>query len=306
MQLLKETKIKTMSKFFFVWNFLFVIRGVLVFVIAISYFIVIAIIQNSFKNDLLSFDDSVNEIEGVFKSSYDVFMILKTILVDYVNYEISKPPGDDSHLSITVPENQELTTPKLGNLLMPIINNKGLNQKEVEQLNTLYNGDSCSVLFTVNTTEYEKCSTFWSSILLKGMEQAVTQMSVTINTVLDELNALRLGNKQIDKILDIESSYSQFEFFIEYYFLLAYWKSVNIFENIKESKLDKINEIYLIIFIVYIAAVFVLMTLVIKLVYSSREMLNSFLNFIGILPIKYICEDQELYKDILRLEQKIY
>lgn len=306
LQLLKETKIKTMSKFFFVWNFLFVIRGVLVFVIAISYFIVIAIIQNSFKNDLLSFDDSVNEIEGVFKSSYDVFMILKTILVDYVNYEISKPPGDDSHLSITVPENQELTTPKLGNLLMPIINNKGLNQKEVEQLNTLYNGDSCSVLFTVNTTEYEKCSTFWSSILLKGMEQAVTQMSVTINTVLDELNALRLGNKQIDKILDIESSYSQFEFFIEYYFLLAYWKSVNIFENIKESKLDKINEIYLIIFIVYIAAVFVLMTLVIKLVYSSREMLNSFLNFIGILPIKYICEDQELYKDILRLEQKIY
>ena len=45
------------------------------------------------------------------------------------------------------------------------------------------------------------------------MEQAVTQMSVSINTVLDELNALRLGNKQIDKILDIESSYSQFEFF---------------------------------------------------------------------------------------------
>ena len=56
MQMLKETKIKTMSKSFFIWNFFFILRGVGVFVIAISYFLVISIIQASYKNKFLEFD----------------------------------------------------------------------------------------------------------------------------------------------------------------------------------------------------------------------------------------------------------
>ena len=57
-------------------------------------------------------------------------------------------------------------------------------------------------------------------------------MSVVINTVLDELNALRLGSKDISVILDKSSSYSQFEYFIEYYFL---------FQGFKSTTLDVIN-----------------------------------------------------------------
>ena len=307
MQMLKETKIKTMSKSFFIWNFFFILRGVGVFVIAISYFLVISIIQASYKNKFLEFDSNINSIEVVYKTTFDVFLRLKYILVDYTNYEIAKNNSSNTtHLAIEVPENNEIETPKLGNLLMPIINSGEYNKEQVDLLNTLYNADACSVLFEKDSDDYINCSSFWSSILVKGMEQSITQMSVVINTVLDELNALRLGSKNITVILNNTSSYSQFEYFIEYYFLLAYWKTVDIFDALKADKINSIFNIYLIILIVYIVAVFVLMTLVIKLVYSSRDMLNSFLNFIGILPIKYICEDPELYKDILKLEQKIY
>ena len=45
---------------------------------------------------------------------------------------------------------------------------------------------------------------------------------------------------------------------------------------------------------------------VIKVVYSSRDVLNSFLNFIGIFPIKYIIEDSDLTTIILKLEGKLY
>ena len=307
MQMLKETKINTMSKSFFIWNFFFILRGVGVFVIAISYFLVISIIQASYKNKFLEFDSNINSIEVVYKTSFDVFLRLKYILVDYTNYEIAKNNSSNTtHLAIEIPENNEIETPKLGNLLMPIINSGEYNKEQVDLLNTLYNADACSVLFEKDSDDYINCSSFWSSILVKGMEQSITQMSVVINTVLDELNALRLGSKNITVILNNTSSYSQFEYFIEYYFLLAYWKTVDIFDALKADKINSIFNIYLIILIVYIVAVFVLMTLVIKLVYSSRDMLNSFLNFIGILPIKYICEDPELYKDILKLEQKIY
>ena len=299
LQQLKDSKFDTMSKSFFISNLYFVIRGVVVFIISLSYFLVVSIIQSSYKNDFLLFDNSVNAIEGVYKKSFDVFLFLKNILRSHIDSNFQN--------EMTLLQNNEITTPKLGNLLMPLLNDKELTQSLVTMLNELYNSNACDVLFGEgNEPFYSNCSSFWSSILQKGMEQSITQMGVIINSVIDEFNAFHLGSKTIGEILAKESSYSQYEFFVEYYLLLAFWKSSEIFDELKTDKLERINKVYLIILIVYIIVVFILMTLVIMLVYSTRDMLNSFLNFIGILPIKYIYEDDGLYKDILKLEQKIY
>ena len=41
-------------------------------------------------------------------------------------------------------------------------------------------------------------------------------------------------------------------------------------------------------------------------IYYAKENFNSFLNFIGIIPVKYLMEDDTLYKDVLKLESSIF
>jgi hypothetical protein len=37
-----------------------------------------------------------------------------------------------------------------------------------------------------------------------------------------------------------------------------------------------------------------------------KDSLNSFLNFIGILPIQYLSEDESFYRDTLKIEGDIF
>ena len=58
--------------------------------------------------------------------------------------------------------------------------------------------------------------------------------------------------------------------------------------------------------IAYICFVVILFGLLLYFVYKSKYIFNTFMNFIGILPAKYLIEDANLYKEILKLEQYIY
>ena len=98
--------------------------------------------------------------------------------------------------------------------------------------------------------------TFWSAILQKGMEQSITQMIIEKNSVEDELSALYRKDKNITDIMDINSSFRRFEFFLIFYFLKSFYETNKIFDEIKETKIDDINSIYLIITIVYIIITF--------------------------------------------------
>ena len=336
MRILKNQKIKAMTSYFLHNNIFFIIRVMFVFLFSLSYFILTFILEKKNKNHLLKVDSAVNSVEGIYKTSYDNFFSIKSIIEPYLEFEISRLQAisrlesdndsskiefdgqnytkDDISIIKNIPNNkfyfnssQVYSTPKIGNLLMSLINDNGLNGKLINRLNILYSGDSCSILFeNITSSEYDICSTFWSSILVKGMEQSITQMSVVLNTVIDELNSVQNGIKGITDILAKGSAYNQFEFFVEYYLLLAYWESSKIFDKLKVLKIDSIFKIYLIIMIVYFVVSLIMIIFVIKVVYSSRDVLNSFLNFIGIFPIKYIIEDSDLTTTILKLEGKLY
>lgn len=87
---------------------------------------------------------------------------------------------------MTIPSSNEITTPKLGNLLMPLINDLNSNSGSTNMLNDLYNKNACAIL-SVDEENITKCNEFWLGILNKGMEQSITQISVIINTVIDNL-----------------------------------------------------------------------------------------------------------------------
>jgi hypothetical protein len=306
-----------------------------VLVVSITYYLVIMLIEKKQKNDYLSFDTTTNSIENIYKSSWDIFLQFKMELYEFenvliekenaiknfdngtINSTVIKINGEEitcnsredverlKNYTMTIPNSNEITTPKLGNLLMPLINDLDSNSGSTNMLNDLYNKNACAILFT-DEENITKCNEFWSGILNKGMEQSITQMSVIINTVIDNLILLNSNNYSFAELIGVNSSWASYEEFVEYYLFLSYMKTVDIFAEFRESKLNGTKKTFKTILYAYIVGSVLLFFVMIYFVYSSKYVFNSFLNFIGILPVTYLMEDDGLYKDILKLEQSIF
>ena len=216
--------------------------------------------------------------------------------------------------SITIQKIDEIDYPKLGNLLMPIISEAGNENDDsiASQFNQLYNADACTYLFKNrydNGVSIQKCEAFWNGIIAKGMEQALTQMSVAISSVLDELKAV--NNKDIEmadlKNLFLPNSYLlQFHFFMEYYFYEAYLKTATLFNSLRAEIVKSIKNKYIILLILYLIVSILLFFLIMLYIYSIRNNFNSFLYFIAIFPLKFLVEEDNLFKQILKLNEGMF
>ena len=233
------------------------------------------------------------------------------------NIVYSKDNISNASITLDDPSKIVLNELKLGNSLMTILNDESIDKELQEKLNILYNGDSCKILFleeesqnnltnSISQKDYEDCTVFWSAILIKGMEQSMTQMIIEKNSVVDELTALYRRDKNITEIMDKSSSYRRFEFFLLFYFLRSFWKTSELFDQIKEIKIKDISSLYIVITIVYIAITMILILIVRHVISNSRKVFNSFLNFIVILPAKFLGDDSYFLEEILKLEDKLY
>ena len=229
---------------------------------------------------------------------------------------------------MTIPSNEELTTPKLGSLLMPLVSGVDESSTDTEiKLNNLYNNDSCGILVGKdNKQAYDYCSNFWSNILGKGMEQGITQLGLSVASVTDELNSLNdlsdvLNKKDvntnnattIDNPLTFDnltrqnnSAFFQFSIFVEYYLFESYLQTYQIFDVLRDVKLENIKNSFNIILYIYLVGSIILLFVLLYFVYESKYLLNSFLNFVGIFPVKYLMEDNALYHETLNLEQDVF
>ena len=327
----QEEKIEIMGKYFLKWNFFFCIKVVIIILLSATYYLVVSIIDQTTMTNMLEFDKTTDSIEGVYKESFMIYLNLKREVANYVDYEQQKiilsnlmTPNKtvnfqgltytdknsllfSSYYKMTLPD--QIDTPKIGTLLMPLINTDLTTASDIiNNLNNLYNLDACSVIFdkTAEIQDYTECSKFWSSILLKGMEQSITQMSVVITSVLDDLHSLNQHTKTLEQILAAGSTFNTYEQFMELYLFKSYMKTVLIFRSLNQTNLDLIFSIYRSIMIGYICFVVVLFFFLLYFVYKSKYIFNTFMNFIGILPVKFLLEDPSLYKEILRLERYIY
>ena len=231
---------------------------------------------------------------------------------------------------MNIPSNEALTTPKLGSLLMPLVSGVDDTSTETEiKLNNLYNNDSCAILIgKENTQLYQYCSNFWSNILGKGMEQGITQLGLSVASVTDELNSLNdlsdVLNKNDDESTsdnatkienpktfdnltkDENSAFFQFSIFVEYYLFESYLQTYKIFNVLRDVKLENIKNSFNTILYCYLVGSILLLFILLYFVYESKYLLNSFLNFVGIFPVKYLMEDNNLYHETLSLENNVF
>jgi hypothetical protein len=311
----QQKKKKTIMKNFFLKiNIFFCIKIFALAFLALTYYIFSTVIKSDTRTTYLQVESITDETEGIYKDSLDIHLKLLRkvkIIIDYVNEkEEAKKTGNPVNFpKITIPSIDEIEFPKLGNLLMPIVSSSGDEAAIASQFNELYNRDACQFLFQDHDDNYKECIIFWNGVIAKGMEQSLTQMSVSITSVIDDLKNLNnetVTREDMIKFLDEESYFYQFQIFMEYYFYLSYLKTAEMFNILRKGKIESIKNKFDILLILYLIVSILLFVLVLLFIYSIKSYFNSFLNFVAIFPLRFISEDENLFRNILKLDESLF
>ena len=291
-------KKKVMSFYFYKENILFAIKTSIILICFVSFFIVSFLVYKAYLKKYLEFDTTINEVENLYFESYRIFLIFKTQLE---KYQVT------NNYTTSLPKAKEMQMPNFGNILNYLSQNSIYSQENKNVLNQLYNGDLCLLLFqNKDSDDYKNCKEFLSSILLKGMEQAIIQMGVMINSVIDELTLIDEELDFNNTIRGNSTNFKKYEIFIEYYLLLSYLKNEEIFNNFRIDETKHFSNLTMKIIIIYLVVYFFLLILLCYFIFMYKYIYNSLFNFISILSIKFISDDEYLYKKIIDLEKKLY
>ena len=197
--------------------------------------------------------------------------------------------------------------PNFGNILNDLIQNNVYNKINIEKLNQLYNGNLCLLLFYNETTlDYVNCKEFLSSILLKGMEQAIIQVRILINNAIDEISLIKDINDFNNTVYEHTSNFEKYEMFIEFYLLLSYLKNEEIFNDLGIDETINVYNLNIKIIIIYIVVYLILIILLFYFIFMYKYIYNSLLNFIVILSVKFISDDEYFYQKIIEIESRLY
>jgi len=295
----KKNKMKLMAFFFIKENISFGLKILFIIIISLTYYILLMIIGINKKNNLLAFDKINEEMIGIFKESFDTYISLKRELVLYEDSlkNCKKDPEKKTYI-MNIPLISEIKNPNLGNNLVSITGESGFSKKTMDNFTEFFSGNACPVLSHSASGLY-MCSMLLDGVLKKGMEQTLTKMGSTTGTIIEELNTINNGGKEFNEIIN-SSSFSLYESFIDFYYQRAYLVLYEIFVDLRSEKLNSIKKLLKILLIGYIILLNILVLLFIYFIYYTNKIFNSFLNFIWILPVKYISEDENFLKEVIK------
>ena len=130
-------------------------------------------------------------------------------------------------------------------------------------------------------------------------------MNIIITNCINELNTLK-ENKAISELFLDDNIFANYGIFMGLFMLNSFRKTQEIFKVFKnEEKIYILNFLEKMLIIYCVIYIFLLVRMI-YLIYEYKNTINSFFNFIGILPTKFIVDDDNLYQSILKLEKNFY
>ncbi len=304
--LIHKKKIKIMLSFFIKKNIIFGIIFFLIMLICLSYYLISLLWNIKFKNDFLYFDKLNNSLESTFKEIFDNFIPIIREL-DLYEKKLINCTNLDGFYKMNLPKLTDIKIPVIEDLIMNIINDKDLKKESINKFYKILNQDLCTAWATNTEKAMKYCTNFWSGILLKGMRQAVIYLGATIVNVLDELQSINdINSKTTLFNLMNNSAFFDYKVFHEVYLFRLYNSLKTIFLDFREEKLSAINKILMFILVVYLCIIIFLSISLIYFIEKYKDIFNSFLNFIEIIPEKYIKEDNNLYIIIIKYGKKFF
>ena len=296
---IQQQKIKNkrvISDYFFKTNIILILKFGIIFLLSTTYYISSIIINIKTKNSYFIFDSNIEEINKSYLSYYEIFLRFEEQI------EILERTKKISELEI--PDDNGIIRKKFGNYLNYIIKSSKYSKENLDLFEKLYNENACEVI-TENEINKEFCQNVLSSILSKGLEQAIVQLSAIITNVIDELRSLKENNNLKDMYKN-NSVFFGYDIFMEYYMFNSFLITESIFEkfnNDEKSAIIKIDKINLFIFcIIYL----ILFCFLLFYIYLYKKFTGGFLSFIAIIPSKYIADDNDFYKQVIDLEPFYY
>ena len=277
-------------------NLIKILKFGLIFFLSTTYYITSIIVTIKMKQNYLEFDSTIEQINSLYYDYFKIFLIFKNQLEKYDRIK--------NKTEIVIPEDYQIERPKIGNSLMYIIRSSKYSEEYKVMFEQLYNDNACKIL-TENDAEYQICKNILSSILTKGLEQSIVHLSNIITSIIDDLNALK-QNKTLDDIYRDDTVYSDYEVFMEYYMLIAFLKTQNIFDTFKNDEKLYMYNISKIILKIFFIIYFILFILLLVYIYSYKDFTGCFLSFIGIIPPKYLADDDEFYQQVIGLDPFYY
>ena len=301
----RRKKLNLMISFFRNKNIFFLVKIILILFLSSTYYLIFGYISNKNEKDLLYFDEIHDSFNKVYTDSFDIYISLKRQL-DYYENNLINCNTIRNFQPMEIKKINEINIPKFGNLIMQITTISNIKKETLLKISSLYSNNACKELIEFSNEIYY-CEKFWSGVLTKGIEQGITQMGVIIGAVIDELQSINNPDNNI-KLLDlmVDSSFIKYEQFNEYYLFKAYNKTETIFKELRSEKIESILNLIKIILYTYIIISIILFSFLIFLVYSFNYIFSSFLNFIGILPLKYLSEDENFSNEISKFGEKYF
>ena len=328
----KNEKIEIMSSFFFKFNLILGIEITFILILYLSYYILIQQIYVGKKKNFLEFDDLENTLLGIFLRINQIYSHFQYVIVNYLYFKRTKNlikeelenGKTEIHMdgyifssledlnnytyNIEIPD---ITFNKIGTLLIPLIadistdNTDIKTQSSVKQLKELYNGNVCNILYDETNNLYSECLNFWSSILIQGLENTIIEFGLKINELKNYFIDWNNGIVTAEKVYESDLFF-EFEYFIIYFFSDAFYKTIELMSDLRIQKIHSIDKLFKLTLILYMVLIFLLYLLLIFLVHKMKKNFNKFLNFVAIIPIQYIREDEDFFNDVLKLEKNIY
>ncbi len=328
----KKEKLKIMLQYFIQYNLLFLFKIMIFNIILISYYILVFPFYIKKKNDFLNYDIITDSIEGVFVECNYVYILLKNEIINFINFNSYKQKLIKSlnsktnssvifqnniyemsnisdlinlNYSFNLPSREKISINKIGSLLSILFDGVNINKGSYKELYEIFYGDAC---IKVNRTEYEydNCLLVWSGILSKGLDQTLTQFEIELYSALDELTKVANNEADIKNLFNYPNSFSILEVFLDYFFLNSFTVVDNLLQVVRKDKINNINLNFKIILIVFQVGNVIFIFICYIVIYYKQKNFISFFNFIGIVPIQYLSEDESFYKDLINIENEMY
>ena len=146
----------------------------------------------------------------------------------------------------------------------------------------------------------------WSGILSKGLDQTLTQFEIELYSALDELTKVANNEADIGNLFTYPNSFSILEIFLDYFYLNSFTVVDNLLQVVRKDKIKNINLNFKIILSVFLVGNLIFIFICYIVIYYKQKNFISFFNFIGIVPIQYLSEDESFYKDLINIENEMY
>ena len=264
----------------------------IIFLFSILYYITSILINRKLKKNYIEFDNEIEKINNLYLDCFKIFSSFKE--------ELEKFEGTENKSKLEIPSDNEIIRPKFGNSILILGKNSKYSKGNLVIFNKLYSGNACEILVQ-KELEIKICQNILSSILNKGLEEAIIQVNnVMITKIIDELNSLN-NNKTLYQIYNEFTSFSDYELFMNYIMVVAFFKTQNILNDFRQDEKLYINKINRIILISFFFFYDILFFFLLYYIYSYKSFTGQFLSFIGIIPPKYIADDNEFYSQVIGL-----